>query len=91
MQAKSDVSIMMILAIAYRNIIEKSHGEIVDCRRSNFTESDKTILTRFKDVVSGDWKKERQQTRQQQLRPVVWVILLAAVLFCGMIIVIAVS
>ena len=64
----------------------------MDYRRSHFCESDKTTLVNFKRAIDGDWKKERQQTRQQQqLRPVIWFILLAIVLMCGMMIIIAVS
>lgn len=51
---------------------------------------DRATLINFKKAMDGDWKKERRQTRQQQLRPVVWILLLA-VLFCGLVIIIAVS
>lgn len=72
-----------------RSIIEKSHGELVDCRRANFSETDVATLVQFKKVIEGNWEKERQQTRR--VSPAVWIIIFVAMLFCGLIITIAVS
>ncbi len=66
-----------------RNIIEKTHGELVAGRHACRSESDEAMLLQFKKAVEGDWRKERQQTRQYQLRPVAGSIVIMLLLGCA--------
>lgn len=81
----------LLFIIIFRNLVEKNHKTLVEHRRAHFSESDRVALAQFKRAKEGEWQKERQQTRPQ-LRPAVWIaILLIAILFCGLVSIVAVS
>ena len=65
-----------------RNIVEKSHGELVNYRRANFCDVDKSTLAQFKKAIEGDWKRERHETRRPYPRP-----LILGLLFIGLLVI----
>ena len=85
------MSCLAPFTLCYRNIIEKTHGELVADRRACHSESDEALLLQFRKAVENDWRKERQQTRQHQLRPVAGSIVIMALLGCALVIIILVS
>ena len=48
------------------------------------------LLDLFKRAKEGEWQKERSQTRPQQ-RPVIWITVFIAILFCGLVAIIVSS
>lgn len=78
------------MLLFHRNIIEKNNKTLVDWRRTHFSESDAATLDLFKRAKEGEWQKERQQTRPQQ-RPVIWIMVFIAILFCGLVAIIVSS
>ena len=84
------VSTQKYLLINCRNIIEKSHSELVAGRRACISASDEAMLLQFKKAVEGDRWREHQQPRHRQLRPVGGLIIIG-LLACALFAVVLVS
>lgn len=54
-------------------------------RQACHSDSDEALLLQFKKAIDGDWRRERQQNRQQHFRPIGGTIVIVALLGCALV------